>query len=118
MVPLTSASVDVQYGVSFKPGMGGTAALAPVAIRQRSKDTSVSSPTVDLTTAARALVYVALATVLVWAPVALYWVGGRRVGAWLAEAEAWLLENQRLFATVSLLVFGAILALDGLVQLL
>jgi hypothetical protein len=40
------------------------------------------------------------------------------VGAWLAEAEAWLLENQRLFATVSLLVFGAILALDGLVQLL
>jgi hypothetical protein len=65
-----------------------------------------------------ALVYVALATVLVWAPVALYWVGGRRVAAWLAEAEAWLLENQRLFAAVSLLVFGAILALDGLVQLL
>ena len=65
-----------------------------------------------------ALVYVALATVLVWAPVALYWVAGGRVGAWLADAEAWLLENERLFAVVSLLVFGAILALDGLVQLL
>jgi hypothetical protein len=64
-----------------------------------------------------ALVYVALATVLVWAPVALYWVAGGRVGAWLADAEAWLLENERVFAVVSLLVFGAILALDGLVQL-
>jgi hypothetical protein len=64
------------------------------------------------------LVYVALATVLVWAPVALYWIAGGRVGAWLADAQAWLLENERLFAAVSLLVFGAILALDGLVQLL
>ena len=34
-VSLTSASVDVQYGDSFRPGIGGTAGLAPVATRQR-----------------------------------------------------------------------------------
>ena len=65
-----------------------------------------------------AVVYVLIAALLVWAPVALYLVAGRRARAWLGEAETWLLENQRLFAAVSLLVFGAILALDGLVRLL
>jgi Sap-like sulfolipid-1-addressing protein len=65
-----------------------------------------------------AVVYVLIATVLVWAPVAFYVVAGRRTRAWLAEAEAWLLENQRLFGTVSLLVFGALLVADGLAQLL
>ena len=54
IAPLTSAWVDVQYDVSFKPGMGGTAALAPVAIRQRSKETSDSPPALDLTTSVRA----------------------------------------------------------------
>jgi hypothetical protein len=44
MVSLTSASVEVQYGVSFRPGIGGTAGLAPVAIRQRSNATSRSPP--------------------------------------------------------------------------
>jgi Sap-like sulfolipid-1-addressing protein len=75
----------------------------------------------DLTTSesvVAAVVYVLIATVLVWAPVAFYVVAGRRTQAWLAEAEAWLLENQRLFGAVSLLVFGALLVADGLAQLL
>ena len=74
----------------------------------------------DLDTAEQvplAILYVAVATILVWAPVSMYLVAGERVGGWLAEAEQWLLENQRLFAAVSLLVFGAILAVDGLVRL-
>ena len=41
---LASASFEVQYGVSFRPGIGGTAGLAPVAIRQRSNATSRSPP--------------------------------------------------------------------------
>ena len=65
-----------------------------------------------------AVLYVAVASTLVWAPVALYLVAGRRTRAWLSDAEAWLLENQRLFAAVSLLVFGALLAADGFARLL
>jgi hypothetical protein len=65
-----------------------------------------------------AVLYVVVASVLVWAPVAFYVVAGQRTRAWLTEAEAWLLENQRLFGVVSLLVFGALLAADGLARLL
>lgn len=65
-----------------------------------------------------ALLYVVVASVLVWAPVAFYVVAGQRTQAWLTEAEEWLLENQRLFATVSLLVFGALLVADSVARLL
>lgn len=65
-----------------------------------------------------AVFYVAIASVLVWAPVACYVVAGQRTRAWLTEAETWLLENQRLFAASSLLVFGALLTADGLARLL
>jgi Sap, sulfolipid-1-addressing protein len=68
--------------------------------------------------AVAAMLYVVIGSVLVWAPVAFYLGAGRRTRAWLTEAEEWLLENQRLFAAVSLLVFGAVLAADGLARLL
>ena len=61
--------------------------------------------------------YVVVASLLVWAPVALYLVAGTRAREWLATAETWLTSNQRAFATVSLLLFGAILVGDSLVQL-
>lgn len=75
----------------------------------------------DLTTSesgVAAVLYVLIASVLVWAPVGFYVVAGQRTRAWLREAEAWLLENQRLFAAVSLLVFGALLVADGVARLL
>lgn len=49
MTSLARASVEVQYGVSFSPGIGGSAAVAPVAIRQRSNDTVRSPPAVSVT---------------------------------------------------------------------
>jgi hypothetical protein len=64
-----------------------------------------------------AVLYVALAGVLVWAPVAFFVVAGGRTRVWLTGAEAWLLDNQRLFAAVSLLVFGAVLVVDGVARL-
>jgi hypothetical protein len=63
-------------------------------------------------------VYVLLASVLVWVPVALFLVAGKRSRAWLAEGDAWLMANQRLMTAVSLLVFGGLLVADALVQLL
>ncbi|HEY6836780.1 MAG TPA: GAP family protein [Gaiellaceae bacterium] len=65
-----------------------------------------------------AVLYVVVASVLVWAPVAFYVVAGQRTRAWLTYAEAWLLQNQRLFGAVSLLVFGALLVVDGIARLL
>jgi hypothetical protein len=64
-----------------------------------------------------AVLYVAVAGVLVWAPVAFFVVAGDRTRVWLTAAEAWLLDNQRLFAAVSLFVFGAVLVVDGIARL-
>jgi hypothetical protein len=75
----------------------------------------------DLTTRqslSTAALYVAVASVLVWAPIVLYLVAGRRARAWLAQGEAWLAATQRLFAAATLLVLGALLVADGLLQLL
>ena len=75
----------------------------------------------DLTTEqdlGAAALYVAVASVLVWAPVVVYLVAGLRSRAWLAQAEAWLTARSRAIAVVSLLLFGALLVADALVQLL
>jgi hypothetical protein len=62
-------------------------------------------------------VYVLLAGLLVWGPVAVYVVAGSRSEAWLESAETWMAENQQSFTTVTLLVFGVFLVVDGLVEL-
>lgn len=64
------------------------------------------------------VLYLAVASVLVWAPVGLYLVTGPRARVWLATAEEWLTANQRTVATIALVVFGAILVADSMVQLL
>ena len=65
-----------------------------------------------------AVLYVVVASVLVWAPVAFYVVAGPRTRVWLTKAEVWLFRNQRQFAAVSLFVFGTLLAADGVARLL
>lgn len=61
--------------------------------------------------------YVLLAGLLVWVPVAVFVVAGARSEAWLETAETWMAENQQSFTTVTLLVFGVFLVTDGLVRL-
>ena len=63
------------------------------------------------------LIYMAVAAVLVWAPVAIYVVAGRRADSVLADGQAWLTSNQREVTLYSLLVFGTVLVVDGLVKL-
>jgi hypothetical protein len=61
--------------------------------------------------------YVLVASLLVWVPVAVYLVAGSRSEAWLEDAETWMAENQQSFTTFTLLVFGVFLLADGLAQL-
>ena len=64
------------------------------------------------------LLYIAVAGALVWAPVAVYVVAGRHANAMLDAGQQWLTANQQRVGTVTLFVFGAILATDGLVATL
>ena len=64
------------------------------------------------------VLYVLVAGVLVWLPVGIYVVAGRRAAGWMEQAEGWLTANQRRLTFVSTLVFGFLLTSDALVRLL
>jgi threonine/homoserine/homoserine lactone efflux protein len=63
-------------------------------------------------------VYVAVATVVVWAPVALYVVFGEHADRLMAESRRWIATHEESLAVVSALAFGVLLIGDALVGLL
>ena len=63
-------------------------------------------------------VYVVVASVLVWVPVALYLVAGPRAREWLDDGEDWLKTHRHQVTMVLLIVFGVALVADGLTELL
>jgi len=64
------------------------------------------------------VLYVLIASLLVWLPVGVYLVVGRRADHWMASAEEWLAANERRLTFLLTLVFGLLLAGDGLIRLL
>ena len=62
------------------------------------------------------VVYIVVAAVLVWAPVLVYVIAGSRARAWLTYGQEWLTSHQRSVTVISLAAFGAVLLVDGLVQ--
>jgi hypothetical protein len=68
--------------------------------------------------AALAVVYVVIASALVWLPVAVYLVAGSRADGWTASTQAWLLANQQRATVVSTLVFGLLVIGHSLLLLL
>ena len=64
------------------------------------------------------ILYVLIASLLVWVPVAVYLVAGRRADELTESAEAWLMANQQRATFLSTLVFGLFLSGDALVRLL
>jgi hypothetical protein len=67
--------------------------------------------------AALALMYVVVATLLVWLPVALYLIAGKHADSATARSESWLVRNEQPVTTATMLVFGAALSVDALVRL-
>ena len=65
-----------------------------------------------------AALYVVIASVLVWLPVAVYLVAGSRADAWTARTEAWIIDNEQGITAVSTAVFGLLLIGHALIQLL
>jgi hypothetical protein len=63
------------------------------------------------------VLYVGVASLLVWVPVALYLVAGERAGDWVETAKDGLAANQRTVTFFISLVFGLFFLVAGLVQL-
>jgi hypothetical protein len=65
-----------------------------------------------------AIEYIVLGTVLVWLPVVLYVIAGKRAEDWIAAAQAWASEHEPTLTFYPALVVGIILIVDGLIQML
>jgi hypothetical protein len=64
-----------------------------------------------------AVLYVVVATVLVWAPVLLYVVFGPRAARWLTDAQHWIGQHMEPLTFYPSAVLGVVLLVDGIVQL-
>jgi hypothetical protein len=65
-----------------------------------------------------AIVYVVIATVLVWAPVLLALLFGRKTAGYLENVQSWLTEHRQALTVVPLTVIGILVIVDGAVALL
>jgi hypothetical protein len=63
-----------------------------------------------------ALLYIAVATVLVWVPVGMVVIAGERAAIILGQGESWMTEHARELRVWLALGFGAALVLDGLLS--
>jgi hypothetical protein len=64
-----------------------------------------------------AVLYVAVATILVWVPVVLYVAFGSRATEWLARGQRWIGEHKETLTFYPSAVLGSALVVDGIVHL-
>src|SRR5262245_28192654 len=65
-----------------------------------------------------AIEYIVIGTVLVWLPVVLYVIAGKRAEDWIAAAQAWASAHEQTLTFYPALAVGLILIVDGMAQLL
>jgi hypothetical protein len=97
-----------------------TAAAAAVALNLGPKRlvlTALAAPAID-GAASLAVLYLAVATLLVWAPVLAFELAGERAVRLLARGSSWLAARQRSVASASLVGVGALAVADSLASLL
>jgi MFS family permease len=64
------------------------------------------------------VLYVVVASLIVWVPVAVYLLLGTRADDLVARARTWIATNDRMLTFVSVLVLGVLLIGDGLLKVL
>ena len=64
-----------------------------------------------------AVLYVAVATILVWVPVVLYIALGVRATEWLANGQRWIGQHKQSLTFYPSAVLGTVLVLDGILHL-
>ena len=103
------------FAVGALLGVGGVKRLSITIVAGATVGVADLLPVEEL---ALGSLYVVVATILVWLPVAAYLVAGAHADKWMAAAEDWLTANERRITFVSTLLFGFLLTSDALVRLL
>jgi threonine/homoserine/homoserine lactone efflux protein len=96
-------------------GVGGVKRLSITIVAGATVGVADLVPTEEL---ALGLLYLAVASILVWLPVPVYLVAGAHADEWMRSAEDWLVANERRITFVTTLLFGFLLTSDALVRLL
>ncbi len=96
-------------------GIGGPKRLGLALLAASTVAAADASRNAELTLA---VMYILLATVLVWAPVALYLVLADRATDWLQRRQDWVRAHQRPIVGYSSFTLGAILIVGGILQAL
>ena len=63
------------------------------------------------------VLYVLVASLIVWLPVAVYLVSGNRADGWVSSSKESLVVNQRRLMFLTSLVLGLLFLVDALIQL-
>jgi threonine/homoserine/homoserine lactone efflux protein len=106
--PRTAFSVGVTLGVGLKRFVITVFAASTIALASVTRSEAIGL----------GALYVAVASVLVWVPVALYLVAGKRADEFVETAKSRLAANQRRITYYISLAFGVFFLASGLVQLL
>jgi hypothetical protein len=108
VTPRTAFSIGVPLGIGVKRLIISTVAASTIALSGLSHSEEL----------ALGVLYVLVASLLVWLPVAVYIIAGKRADAWVTSLEEWLAANRRQLTFFTSLVFGVLFAVGALIQLL
>jgi Sap, sulfolipid-1-addressing protein len=106
--PVVSFGIGLPLGVGAKRLIISILAATTIAV-----DTLTSAENLALS-----VFYIALASIVVWAPVVLYLVFGTRADGLTTETRQWIVSHEDAVTTFSALVLGVLLVGDGLLSLL
>lgn len=113
-VRLSQIRPAVAFGIGFPLGIGAKRLV----ITLLTAATVTIAALTPVEEAALGVVYVAVASLTVCVPVAVYLLLGRRADDAVTAARAWIANNEDRLTFASLLVLGALLIADGLIRLL
>lgn len=108
VTPRTAFSIGVPLGIGVKRLIISVLAASTIALTGLSHSEEF----------ALGVLYVLVATLLVWLPVAVYLIAGKRADDWVTSSEEWLAANKRRLTFLTWLVFGVLFAVGALIQLL
>lgn len=103
----------VAFGIGFPLGIGAKRLV----ITLLAAATVTIAALTPVEEAALGVAYVAVASLTVCVPVAVYLLLGRRADEAVSTARAWIANNEDRLTFASLLVLGALLIADGLIRL-
>jgi len=108
VTPRTAFSIGVPLGIGVKRLIISILAASTIALSGLS----------DSEEFGLGVLYVLVASLLVWLPVAAYLIAGKRADGWVTSSEGWLAANKRRLTFFSSLVFGVLFVIGALIQLL